>query len=194
MQRGTFARSQPARPLGTHHGRGICSWRLSRKSKQEASGHPALANLSRYPTAFRNGTDGATAAVVSSEHKVANVPRNKQLSTSHHFPCHHLTTMHAKTLIFDLFTVQFLSNPGGLLLPLRIMSAWPSPPQQLRVHAARTVGSRLRAEMSREDEQHWELVPQHQRLKASNPEPPEQCRSKGEWEQFGPMLVVLRAM
>ena len=31
-----------------------------------------------------NGTDRATAAMVSSEHKSARVPRNKQLSTSHH--------------------------------------------------------------------------------------------------------------
>ena len=37
------------------------------------------------------------------------------------------------------------------------MSAWASP-QRLRVHAAYRAGSRLRAEMSREDEQHWEWV------------------------------------
>ena len=41
---------------------------------------PALANAAG-SAALRNGTDGATAAVVSSEHKVARVPRNKQLST-----------------------------------------------------------------------------------------------------------------
>ena len=52
---------------------------------QEAPRAPALANVAG-SAALRNGTDGATAAVVRSEHKVASAPRNKQLSTSHHFP------------------------------------------------------------------------------------------------------------
>ena len=75
------------------------------------------------------------------------------LSSSHHVnPC-----MYPTILIFDPFIVQFPSNRGGLFLPLRIMSAWASP-QHLRVPAAYRAGSRLRAEMSREDEQHWEWV------------------------------------
>ena len=46
---------------------------------------PALANAAG-GAALRNGKDGATAAVVSTEHKVAFVPRNKQLPTSQYFP------------------------------------------------------------------------------------------------------------
>ena len=62
--------------------------------------------------ALRSETGGVTAAVVSTEHKVASVPRNKQLSTSHHFltiisPCH---PAHPTTLIFDLLRVHFLET------------------------------------------------------------------------------------
>ena len=55
-----------SRPLGTR--RVILSSRPSRNC-------PALANAAD-SAALRNGTDGATAAVVSPEHKVASVPRN----------------------------------------------------------------------------------------------------------------------
>ena len=53
---------------------------------------------------------GATATVVRSEHKVASAPRNKQLSTSHHFPAitspRHST--HPTFLIFDTSQCNFL--------------------------------------------------------------------------------------
>ena len=81
---------------------------------QEAPEAPALANAAG-SAALRNGTDGATAAVVSSEHKVARLPRNKQLSTSHHFPCHHFTTsLHAPNHPNFLTSsqLQFLSKTG----------------------------------------------------------------------------------
>ena len=48
------------------------------------------------------GTDGATAAVVSSEHKVANASRNKQLSTSHHFPAI-ISLRYPSTQLFKFF-------------------------------------------------------------------------------------------
>ena len=67
---------------------------------------------------LRNGTDGATAAVVSPEHKVASVPRNKQQhSTSHHFPAIGLPrhSTHPTIPIIDPFTVLFPSKPGWLV-------------------------------------------------------------------------------
>ena len=59
----------------------------------------------------RNGTDGATAAVVRLEHKVASVPRNKQLSFPAITSPRHST--HPTVLIFDPF--NFLQNRVGSL-------------------------------------------------------------------------------
>ena len=91
--------------------RGTLSLRLSRSSPTSARRRPHVGGRSPQGPAFanaagcaalRNRTDGATAAAVGSKHKVAGAPRNKQLSTSHHFlaitsPRH---TMHPTILIF----------------------------------------------------------------------------------------------
>ena len=88
----------------------------------------ALANAAGC-AALRKGTDGATAAVVSPEHKVAVVPRNKQLSTSHHFPAtispRHST--HPTVLIFVPFTVLVPSKLGVPLLQQCNMASRTSP-------------------------------------------------------------------
>ena len=85
--------------------------------------------------------DGATAAMVSTEHKVANGWRNKQLFPSHHFltiisPCH---PTHPTTLIFDLLSKQFPTNRGGSL-PLQCIIS----PPHFRVHAAYRAGPKCR--------------------------------------------------
>ena len=134
MLRGTFARPQH---LGS--GTSSCDPPISAPAKPwkvDAQG-PVLANTTGSVT-LRNGTDGATAAVVSAEHKVASVSTNKQLSTSHQFPAiiSPRFFMHASHNfnVFKLFKVQLPSNTGGLLLPLRMMSAWAPP--HFSMHAA----------------------------------------------------------
>ena len=94
---------------------------------------------------LRSKTGGATAtaAVVSTWHKVERSPRNKHFSTSHHLPtiispCH---STHPSTLIFGPCTVQFPSKLGGLFPPQCVMSAWASLPH-FRVHAAHRAGSK----------------------------------------------------
>ena len=101
------------RPLGTQHGRSRNCPTPERRSPHVGRGRrpprgPALANTAGC-AALRTRTDGTIAAAVSSEHKVASVPRNKKLSTSHHFPAiispRHST--HPTILIFNPLTVLF---------------------------------------------------------------------------------------
>ena len=124
--------------------------------------------------------------MVSSEHKVANALRNKQLPF--HFTSlpssHHVTPCTQLFHFFDPFTVHFPSNTGGSFLPLRIMSAWASP-ELFLVHAAYRAGSRLRAEMSRD----WELVSTN----AQSGAPASGRRSKGVLEQLGSAHDALKS-
>ena len=77
---------------------------------------------------------------------------------------------HPTIPIFDPFTVLFPSNPGGLFLPLRIMSAWASP--------GHFGCKRLTERGPREDEQHWECISTTQSAAQAAGR-----RSKGESEQ-----------
>ena len=84
-------------------------WRDGAHSLAGAGGPraPALANAAS-SAALRNGTDGATTAVVSSEHKVASVPRKNN------FPLHitSLPTLHHVTPRTQPF--HFLTPHGRL--------------------------------------------------------------------------------
>ena len=122
-------RSRRANSLGAQHGRARHNPRGCRgapRPRRDGARSLAGADSSRTPAlakaagsaALRNGTDGATAVVVSTKHKVVSFPRNKQLPTSHHFPAttssRHST--HPTILIFDpFFTVQFPSKLGDSL-------------------------------------------------------------------------------
>ena len=133
----------------------------------------------------------------------------RETNTSPHhitsLPSSHHVTPRTQPLIFDLLTVQFPSHPDGSFLPQCVMSAWASHPHS-RVHAACRAGSKLQAEMSREDDQHWERVstsaqseaPADARCSKSAPEqgssaheeiPVAGSRSKEEWEQPSLTLV-----
>ena len=88
--------ARKGRPLGTQHGRarhdprGPCGVPRSQRDRAPSFASadcfrtPALANAAG-GAALRNGTDVANVPVVSTKHKVAGVPRNNQLPTSHHF-------------------------------------------------------------------------------------------------------------
>ena len=66
------------------------------------------------------------------------------------------------------------------------MSARASPPH-FRVDAAYRAGSKLQAEMSREDDQHWESVS----TSAQSEAPPDTRRSRGALEQGSSAYVVI---
>ena len=124
------SREEPARtgrPLGTQQGRARHNPRGSRgapRSRRDSGRSLAWADCFRTlalanaagSAALRNGTDGATAAVVSTKHKAASVPTNNQLPTSHHFlATTSRNSMHLTILMFDPSTVQFPSTLGDPL-------------------------------------------------------------------------------
>ena len=101
-------------PLGTHHGRegydpgGHCGtarpWRDGARTEAGAGASgPALANTAS-SSALRRVADGATAAVVSTEHKVASVLRNNFPLHFTSLPYHHLTSLLPCTQLFKFLT------------------------------------------------------------------------------------------
>ena len=104
---------------------GILSLRLLRSCPTLARRcpHGGQGNNLRTPTltnaastaALRNGTDGATAKSQIPQ-ETNNLPLHFPAVVSPRCP------MHPTVPIVDSFTVQLPSNPGGLFLPLRIMS------------------------------------------------------------------------
>ena len=162
-----------SRPLGTHHGRkrkileAIAELPDPGEAVRTLAGAGGLRGSALADTAnraaLRSRTGGATATAAVGEHRaVASGRRNKHFSTSHHLltiisPCH---PTHSTTLISDLLTVQFHSNPSASC--------------QLG-HRPRTFGS----EMSREDDEHWEWVS----TSAQSEAPADARRSKGAPEQ-----------
>ena len=98
--------------------------------------------------------------MVSTKHKAASASRNKQLSTSHHFPAiispRHF--MRATILIFTLSHCIFLQNRV-----IRFFSSATWQPGRRCctfgcTHAAHRTGTKLRTEQQREDEKKWEWV------------------------------------
>ena len=77
---------------------------------------PAFADAAS-SAALRNGTDGATAAVVSTKHKVASAPRHKQTPTSHYST---VTTLHC----WPFFSLDPLMAGWASLLHCRAHAAF----------------------------------------------------------------------
>ena len=152
---------------------------------------PALANAA-VSAALRNGTDGATAAVVSSERKIARVPRNKLHTTSTTSPRH---STHPTILMFDLSKVQFPSKPGDPLQQQCNMAAWASL-LHFRVHAACRTGTKFRTELQREDEQKWEwVIPKKEAgysTSAQSAGSRDTRPDKEKWERAGPKTEAAR--
>ena len=162
-----------SRPLGTHHGRkrknpgSYCGTARPRRGGPHAGRSRGPQGISSRRHSQSSGAQKQDRRRHrhrrSGEHRaVASGPKNKHFSTSHHLltiisPCH---PTHPTTLIFDLLTVQFHSNPSASC--------------QLG-HRPRTIG----AEMSREDDEHWEWVC----TSAQSEAPADARRSEGAPEQ-----------